>query len=83
MNSKPTLWGEIDAEGRLTLPPELVAQYGLQPGAKVRLESDGNRMQMHRPVTHLTKSTSSQPTCATSPAAPASATTGMMTAWGG
>lgn len=55
MNSKPTLWGEIDAEGRLTLPPELVAQYGLQPGAKVRLESDGNRMQMHRPVTHLTK----------------------------
>lgn len=55
MNSKPTLWGEIDAEGRLTLPPELVAQYGLRPGAKVRLESDGDRLKMHRPVTHLTK----------------------------
>jgi MoaA/NifB/PqqE/SkfB family radical SAM enzyme len=55
MNSKPTLWGEIDAQGRLILPPELVGQYGLQPGAKVRLENDGNRIKMHRPVTHLTK----------------------------
>ncbi|HRQ37510.1 MAG TPA: radical SAM protein [Chloroflexota bacterium] len=55
MNSKPTLWGEIDAQGRLILPPALAAQYGLQTGAKVRLESDGNRIKMHRPVTHLAK----------------------------
>ncbi len=55
MNSRPTLWGEIDAEGRLILPSAVVAQYGLQPGAKVRLESDGDQVKMHRPVTHLTK----------------------------
>ncbi|MBK8989971.1 MAG: radical SAM protein [Chloroflexi bacterium] len=55
MNSKPTLWGEIDEQGRLILPPELAVQYGLQPGAKVRLENSGNQVQMHRPVTHLTK----------------------------
>lgn len=55
MNSRPTLWGEIDAEGRLIIPSELVEQYGLRPGAKVRLENDGDRVKMHRPVTHLTK----------------------------
>jgi MoaA/NifB/PqqE/SkfB family radical SAM enzyme len=32
-----------------------MAQYGLQPGARVRLESSGNQIQLHRPVTHLTK----------------------------
>jgi MoaA/NifB/PqqE/SkfB family radical SAM enzyme len=55
MNSKPTLWGEVDEEGRLVFPPEMAAQFGLQPGAKFRLENGGNRVQMHRPVTHLTK----------------------------
>ncbi|MFO7679919.1 MAG: SPASM domain-containing protein [Chloroflexota bacterium] len=55
MNSKPTLWGEVDEQGRLIFPPEMAAQFGLQPGAKFRLENGGNRLQMHRPVTQLTK----------------------------
>lgn len=55
MNSKPTLWGEVDEQGHLIFPPEMAAQFGLQPGARFRLEPDGNRIQMHRPVTHLTK----------------------------
>ncbi|MBE2221116.1 MAG: SPASM domain-containing protein [Anaerolineae bacterium] len=55
MNSKPTLWGEVDEQGRLVFPPEMAAQFGLQPGAKFRLENGGNRLQMHRPVTQLTK----------------------------
>lgn len=55
MNSKPTLWGEVDEQGRLVFPPEMAAQFGLQPGAKFRLENGGNRIQMHRPVTNLTK----------------------------
>lgn len=55
MNSKATFWGEVDEHGRLIFPPEMATQYGLQPGAKFRLEPDGNRIQMHRPVTHLTK----------------------------
>lgn len=55
MNSKATLWGEVDEQGRLIFPPEMATQFGLQPGAKFRLEPDGNRIQMHRPVTHLTK----------------------------
>ena len=53
---KPTTaWAEIDAEGRLVLPPGVIESYGLQPGAKVRLDEGQNFVRMHRPVTHLTK----------------------------
>lgn len=55
MNSKATLWGEVDEQGRLIFPPEMAAQFGLQPGAKFRVQNGGNRIQLHRPVTHLTK----------------------------
>jgi MoaA/NifB/PqqE/SkfB family radical SAM enzyme len=55
MNSKPTLWAEVDEQGRLVLPAELAMQYGWQPGAQIRLESIGHQVKMHRPVTHLTK----------------------------
>ena len=50
-----TAWAEVDEEGKLTLPPELMARFGLQPGAKVRLDEGGNFVRMHRPITHLTK----------------------------
>jgi MoaA/NifB/PqqE/SkfB family radical SAM enzyme len=51
----PSNWAEVDEHGRLILPQELVAKYGLKPGAKVRLDESGNFVRMHRPVTHLTK----------------------------
>jgi len=50
-----TAWAEVDENGRLVLPPEVAAQYGLQPGAKVRLDEGHNLFRMHRPVTQLTK----------------------------
>ena len=54
--TKPTTaWAEVDQDGRLILPPDVVANYGLQPGAKVRLDEGENFVRMHRPVTHLTK----------------------------
>jgi len=55
MYSKSSQWGEVDEEGRLILPERIAEQYGLRAGARFRLESDGNRVQIHRPVTHLTK----------------------------
>jgi MoaA/NifB/PqqE/SkfB family radical SAM enzyme len=55
MYTKPTLWAEVDEQGRLVMPPEVAAQYGLRPGATVRLEAEGNHIRMHRPVTHLAK----------------------------
>lgn len=50
-----TAWAEVDENGRLILPPEVAAQYGLEPGAKVRLDEGHNLFRMHRPVTQLTK----------------------------
>ena len=56
VSTKPTTaWAEIDEDGRLVLPPEVMQNYGLQPGARVRLDEGGNFVRMHRPVTHLTK----------------------------
>jgi MoaA/NifB/PqqE/SkfB family radical SAM enzyme len=50
-----TLWAEVGADGRLTLPAEAAAQYGLRPGARMRIDPDGNALRLHRPVTQLTK----------------------------
>ncbi len=50
-----TAWAEVDENGRLVLPPEVAEQYGLHPGAKVRLDEGHNLVRMHRPVTQLTK----------------------------
>jgi len=55
MYTKPTLWAEVDEQGRLVMPPDVAAQYGLKPGAKVRLDPDKHHVRMHRPVTHLAK----------------------------
>ncbi len=55
ITSKPSLWAEVDEQGRLVLPPELAGTHGLVPGARVRLDREGNHVRLHRPVTHLTK----------------------------
>lgn len=55
MNSKSTTWAEVDAQGRLVLPPEVASRYGLKPGARVRLDEDTNVVRLHRPATHLAK----------------------------
>jgi len=55
MESKPTLWVEVDQEGRLVVPPEIAEQFGLKPGAKMRVENHGHGFKMHRPIQQLTK----------------------------
>lgn len=56
LSQKPTTaWAEVDEAGRLILPPEVSRQFGLQAGAKVRLDEGNNFLRMHRPVTQLTK----------------------------
>ena len=52
---RTTAWAEVDAQGRLVLPAEVAARYGLHPHEKVRLDEDGNFIRIHRPVTNLTK----------------------------
>jgi MoaA/NifB/PqqE/SkfB family radical SAM enzyme len=48
-------WAEVDAEGRLVLPPEIVQGFGLRPGARVRVDEGKNHFRLHRPVTQLRK----------------------------
>lgn len=55
ISQKQVMWAEVDEQGRLLLPPEVAARYGLVPGARVRLDSDQNTIRLHRPVTQLTK----------------------------
>jgi MoaA/NifB/PqqE/SkfB family radical SAM enzyme len=45
----------VDAEGRLVLPPEVAAAFGLKPGARARVDGGENHFRVHRPVTQLTK----------------------------
>ena len=33
-----TAWAEVDEQGRLVIPADIVREYGLKPGARVRLE---------------------------------------------
>ncbi len=55
MYVKPTLWAEVDDEGRLVFPPEVVEQMGLKPGARMRIDRGANALRLHRPVTQLAK----------------------------
>src|SRR5512135_2361125 len=55
ITAKPTVWAEVNDQGDLVIPREMVEQFGLTPGARVRLESDTNHVRLHRPVTHLNK----------------------------
>jgi len=50
-----TAWAEVDEQGRLVVPSDVVSRYGLAPGSRVRLDEGTNFVRLHRPVTHLTK----------------------------
>jgi MoaA/NifB/PqqE/SkfB family radical SAM enzyme len=46
---------QVDAEGRLVLPPELNALYGLQEGVEVHVDLAANTLRLRRPVTQLAR----------------------------
>lgn len=48
-------WGYVDDEGRLVISPEMRRSLGLEPGARLRLEREGNTIRLHRPLGHLAK----------------------------
>jgi MoaA/NifB/PqqE/SkfB family radical SAM enzyme len=55
MKSLSTQWASVDEKGRLIVPDEVSTQFGLQPGAHLRIEMIDNHIRLHRPVTHLAK----------------------------
>jgi MoaA/NifB/PqqE/SkfB family radical SAM enzyme len=46
---------DISKDGSILLPPDIARQYGLIPGAKIRIEGNSNRLTILRPVTKLAK----------------------------
>jgi MoaA/NifB/PqqE/SkfB family radical SAM enzyme len=46
---------DIDESGRIVLPPAVANQYGLKPGAKIRIGANSNGLYLRHPVTHLSK----------------------------
>jgi bifunctional DNA-binding transcriptional regulator/antitoxin component of YhaV-PrlF toxin-antitoxin module len=39
MGEASAVWAEVDEQGRLVIPLEQAASFGLRPGAQVRLEA--------------------------------------------
>ena len=55
MNPKQLHTAYIDDQGRLVLPPELAAQFGLNPGAEIQLETGPDELHVLRPLSQLAK----------------------------
>lgn len=55
MEENRAMWAEVDEQGRLVMPAEIAGRYGLEPGARLRVEDLQNNMRLHRPVSHLAK----------------------------
>jgi len=55
MNSKPGMHARVEEDGRLALPPELIARYGLTPDTEVGIDDDLDTFRVRRPITHLAK----------------------------
>ena len=46
---------QVAEDGSLVIPPQLVKQYGLEQGTKIRMEKGRSGLQLRLPVTHLAK----------------------------
>lgn len=55
MPMKPEILTEIDAQGRLILPPEAAAYLGLQPNTPVQLLLGENEIRVSRSIYHLAR----------------------------
>jgi MoaA/NifB/PqqE/SkfB family radical SAM enzyme len=55
MNQKQLTKARIDEHGRMVVPPEIAARFGLRPGTDVYLEEGSNEVRLLRPTTQLAK----------------------------
>lgn len=55
MSKETEVWAEVDEQGRLVLPPAVAARYGLQPGARVRIDEGRDKVILRRPITQLAR----------------------------
>jgi MoaA/NifB/PqqE/SkfB family radical SAM enzyme len=50
-----TAWTQVNEQGDLVIPKDVVMRYGLTPGAMVWLDEGTNFVKIHRPITQLAK----------------------------
>ena len=51
VSTKPTTaWAHVNEQGDLVIPRDVAERYGLNPGAKVRLDESTNFVRMHRNI---------------------------------
>ncbi len=55
MKPKPEHAAKVDKKGRLIIPAQIAAGYGLQPGASVSLQPLPHGIYVRQPVTYLKK----------------------------
>lgn len=55
MNVLEPLWANVDENGHLELPAEVMTQLGVEPGTRLRLELGANNIKLHRPISQLAK----------------------------
>jgi len=55
MNVPLELQAQLDTEGRLALPSDLLPYFGLEPGVQVRIDKRSSGLHLRQPVTHLGK----------------------------
>src|SRR5512139_1243820 len=55
METGDSQWTTVNEKGELVIPAHIAEQYGLLPGAQVRLEANNNSVHLRRPVTQLAK----------------------------
>jgi len=55
MKRKPKFQAQVDDEGRLVLPGEMISHFGLKPGIQIGIDDGENYLRLHRPITHLAK----------------------------
>jgi MoaA/NifB/PqqE/SkfB family radical SAM enzyme len=55
MKRKPDSHVQLDDEGRLILPQEIMTRYGLAPGSRIPIDAGTYGVQLRQPVTRLTK----------------------------
>ncbi len=48
-------YAHVDRQGRLIIPREIAARYGLKPGAKLKLDQGPNSLMLQRSITHLSR----------------------------
>lgn len=51
VQTKDRLYAEVEGDGRLVLPPELLSRYGLKAGARIRVDEDASGFR----VAHATR----------------------------